>query len=240
MRNYVDKYGFYHDRVVSEDKEPSSNNPAIYTAYAKLLGLPVDRGLVADAVRASRTRNHIESLQFSQNRLPNQTTPPMSRDEIIGLASLGLLDYYALANSGFVFHYEPEANTEKHLSFKGALKAIKALWAIRNKHRNEVWKGKHYDGYTLAFRLSAADRYYVKTMYNKKPTILETIAFHSSALFTSLQRSKGTKGVVSAKNIIYLQLNDMQMYSHPAMKLMNLKNQFDEYFEKGHIFREAV
>lgn len=240
MRNYVDKYGFYHDKTVSEDKEPSSNNPAIYTAYAKMIGLPVDMGLVADAVRASRTRNHIESLQFSQNRLPNQPNPPISRDEIIGLASLKLLDYYALANSGFVFHYDPEANTEKHLSFKGALKAIKALWAIRNEHRNTVWKEKIYDGYTLAFRLSAADRYYIKTMYNKKPTILETIAFHSSALFTALQRSSGTKGVVSAKNIIFLQLTDMKMYNHPAMKLMDLAEQFDEYFEKGHIFRENV
>lgn len=239
MSNYVDKYGRYHDRKTPENGEPSSGNGYIYTAFAVMLGLPFDYQKVFDCARACYTELHESGRSFSMNRSPGISTPPMSRDEIIGLAGLKLLDYDALERSGFVFHQEHDFKVEKNLSLKGFIKAIKALYKIKDAHRNEVWMGKHYDGYTLAFRLSLADRYFVKKCFGVEPTLMEKIAFHSSAIFTALKPGDKT-GDISAKNIIYYQLMATENYGHIALKFLDVKKQFERYFEEGHIFREKL
>ena len=80
---YIDKYGRYHHKP-TDGINPSSGNGWIYTAYAVKLGLPVNKYKLNECFKLC-----------SQNgiliRNPNMETSPISRDEILGLAKLGLL-----------------------------------------------------------------------------------------------------------------------------------------------------
>jgi hypothetical protein len=155
------------------------------------------------------------------------------------LAGLKLLDYSALERSGFVFHQDSNFKVEKSLSLKGFINAIKALYKIKDAHRNEVWAGKHFNAYTLAFRLSLADRYFVKKCYGVTPSITEKLAFHMSALYTALKPGVKT-GDISAKNIIYYQLMATENYNHPSLKFLDVRKQFNLYFGNDHIFTEKL
>jgi len=85
MNNYVDQYGRYHDKPVTQSNPVSSNNGWIYTAYAKKVGLPID------IYKLEMAADMCDQGYGVLWRTPGKESPPMSRDEILGLAELGLL-----------------------------------------------------------------------------------------------------------------------------------------------------
>ena len=69
---------------------------------------------------------------------------------------------------------------------------------------------KIVDTYPVAFRLPPPDVSYIKRMWKMKTTRTEALLFRASAIQTLLKKGD-SKGVTSAKNIIWLQLKDMGM-----------------------------
>ena len=216
MSKYVCKYGLYHDREV-KNGEPSSNNGWIYTAYANRLGLDINR----DQIYATQCNCFIlPGLHpiYMFSRLPGKLYPPLSRDEVLGMASLGfdVMIYYGWYM--YKMDWKPDY-----------IKAIKTLWRIRKEHRNNVWEQHHYEAFPLAFKLWHHDRYYINSIFPKrKPTIFQWIMFQLYVISTILQNN------ISAKNVCLLQLEDLN--SRWWIRFFDKKKQYAEYFSEDHIF----
>ena len=75
------------------------------------------------------------------------------------------------------------------------------------------------------------DRYYINKMQNKRPTILEFIAFYLHAAYTVKNGSPGQL------NLLWLQLHDLK--SKILILLIDRKKNFLEYFDKDHPFNNV-
>lgn len=224
---YVCKYGLYHDKPCKQGK-PSSNNGWIYTAMAEALNLPVTDTTIKKTF--NNCLMQVKNYGFRITRLPGKDTPPISKDEIIGLLSLGFI------NDGFLEMYNWYYGYEFGYS-NSIWKKLKAVLYLAGKHRNTIWEEKVVDAYPLAFTLGRADRYYAKKIHKNKTTVLEWLAFHINFVFAILKTNRKT-GNVSVKNMIWLQLYDMD--SKFLIKLINRKKNFVRYFGKDHVFNKGV
>lgn len=241
----------WHDKPCVNG-EPSSNNGWTYSAYSKYLAPDsLDMNLVQQRFQQClRSR-----VPLKMDRLPNKVEPLMSKDEIIGAVSLGLLQRDDLANSHWNFcnvEYEPQK-----LTFNSVIKAVKALWKIRKEarrykkladeaysteefskyhneylklsHRNYVWQEKITDAYPLAFYLTPWNQYYVNRYNGYPTTILQTVTFHANAIKTFINGGR------SSRMLLWLQLRDM---NHFLARFAPLKKWVQEYFywDQNHDF----
>ena len=110
------------------------------------------------------------------------------------------------------------------------LKAIKALWSIRNEHRNYVWENKVYDAYPLAFKLPPWDIAYIKMMEGIKLSFLEKMLFKFNA------KKVIKAGDKSSRMILFLQLSDLKS---PLLNEIPVVEWINDYFEEGHPFRRS-
>lgn len=222
MSKYQDEYSLWHDRPCVDGK-PRSNNGWIYTAYSKYLA-PGTFDNIKVAARFAKCLVHANPLVI--NRLPYKVEPPMSKDEIIGLRSLGYLSDSRLSESHYNF-CNIDANFERKLSLKSIYRAVKALYAIRKEHRNYVWQNKVVEAYPLAFRLPPEDIYYSRKLAGKQAGIFNTIAFY---LNTAVTMYNGNK---SARMMLFLKLRDLK---HPLLRFIPLKKYVLAYFGPQHSF----
>jgi len=221
--NYICKYELYHDKPCKEDYspfEPSSNNGWIYTAYAQALG-----HLTASTRHYQKLYD--ACLEFTSNsfyidRLPNKTEPPISRDEAIGMHYLRTPIFIKLHQQDFYLCYSGIANSVSWID------SIKALWKIRNEHRNFVWQNEVFDAYKLAFKLMPHDVYYFKKSFGFSTNITESILFNLYAFSTIVQNN------ISARNVLWLQLKDLN--SKFWIKFINQPKNFKKYFGDNHPF----
>lgn len=151
MTNYIDNYGRYHDKPVTDSNPVPSNNGWIYTAYADKLNLPVDKEKLAKCFRQCKQIDP-ETGRLYLVRSPFKDTPPISRDEILGMAALGILQPKHL--DGWNFSPYP-------LPAFSLLTLIKQLWEIRNKDRNYFWQNGLSMVYHVAFSTPLADRHFI-------------------------------------------------------------------------------
>ena len=224
-KTYKDKYSRYHDKPCVNG-EPSSNNGWIYSAYGRHL--------------APNTQNHEKLLQcyneclrsdipLKIDRSPNDKTPPLSKDEIIGLVSLGMVSAAELEASYWNFcnlEYTPEK-----LNLATIIRAGKVLYAAREEHRNYVWQNEVVEAYPLAFYLPPEDQYYVKKFYGERPSILQVIFFYLNFI-TVL-----TKGGKSARMMMWLKLTDLK---HWLLRFIPKEKYIRAYFDEEHPFVEEL
>lgn len=248
MNNYRDVWGRVHDKTVT-NKEPSSNNGWIYTAYAKLLGLKLNKDTLSaafylslESLRPLRIKRgwDSQSKSFSHH-------PATSRDEILGLVSLGILDYNDLKDNGF-YYYNVESEFKPKLNL---IEGAKQIYSLRNKHRNEIWKNKSLDqARRLNYTLSPADRYYVKSFTGNEEDItpLESLMFYVSVIFSLIKlltypkNTKSPDSGVSSFLIRWMQLTDLYrsgcfgILGVILYKQFNSKKKFmfNTYFEHNH------
>lgn len=187
MNNYIDKYGRFHHKPVTEENPIPSNNGWIYTAYAKKVGIPVDIEKLSqcfdDCIEVgSDGLAHL-------NRSPGKPTPPISRDEILGLAYIfdGPTDSY---ENDWSFSPFP-------LPKFSLIKLVKQLWELRPsivdvteeetiyeddkfksytakfykqlewKHRNYFWQNNLDQLYRFAFSVPITDRHFILKCWDK-------------------------------------------------------------------------
>lgn len=222
MKDYVCFYGLYHDRPCNRDYTgkvlPRSNNGWIYSAYANRLKLPLDRQLIFKTYNMCvETPSQYEKL----NRLPGKQEPPMSRDEIIGMISLGYLHWKWLDQ--FDWQFYGYSSTKYPL-----LTQIKAVLSLRGEHRNHVWENRILEAYPIAFKLFWHDRYYVKEYSGQATSLFETFMFQLYVISTLTQDN------ISAKNILWLQLKDLK--SKFWIRFVKQEENFMEYFGQLHPF----
>ncbi len=152
MNNYYDKYGRLHDKPCI-DGEPSSNNGWIYTAYAKKLGIPLDENKLWECKQACQVWVNNPHYMYL-TRSPGKKLPPMSRDEILGMAALGLLHPNLANTKNWNFSPFP-------LPRLNPFKLISQLLECRGKHRNYFWQNKLDQVYHVAFSVPVTDRAFI-------------------------------------------------------------------------------
>lgn len=228
--SYQDKWTRWHDKP-TDGENYSSNNGWIYTAYAK----KVAPETIDDVELMICYRQCVKSTKpMKIDRSPNDPEPPLSKDEVIGLVSLGLLQPKTLQDSHWN-HCNFEYYNPEKLTIKSFYKAIKALLNIRKQikeqnltggdKRNYIWKNKIVDAYPLAFRLPPEDIYYVKKFHGLSVGLLETIWFFLTACVTVI------RGDRSGRMMLWLEMTGI----HPMLaKLLPKKKYFKDYFGEDH------
>jgi hypothetical protein len=178
MNNYFDKWGRIHDSPVTIKKPVSSNNGWIYTAYLKKSGYVVDLPLLADCFRQCRQVD-LRSGHFYLIRSPGNATPPISRDEILGMAYLGFLRKDHVPKWSFSPYPIPRFNL---------FKLIKQLIEAKDQHRNYFWKNNLNQIFRFAFSVPLQDRAFILECLGEKKSLryffYKAIAFIDSKIST--------------------------------------------------------
>jgi len=163
--SYYDKYGRLHHKHCI-DGEPSSNNGWIYTAYAAKVGIQLDNIKLSVCMSKCRIPGNPPHLI----RSPDKSLPPMSRDEILGFAALGLLQPEDLQGWNFSPSPIPRFNP---------IKLAQQLWDLRpslNRHRNYFWQNNLDQMYRFAFSVPVSDRHFILQTWGKFNPIYWAIA----------------------------------------------------------------
>lgn len=151
MNYYVDMWGRYHDKPVKDRDVIPSNNGWIYTAYAEKYGLDIDWLMLGICFKSCKGNGVLL-------RSPAKFSPPISRDEILGMAALGFLKPEHLNGWNFSPYPIPKFNL---------IKTIKQLLELRGKHRNYLWQNGMDQVYRFAFSVPLVDRHFILTKWGK-------------------------------------------------------------------------
>lgn len=152
VNNYVDVFGRYHDKPVTQENQTPSNNGWIYTAYAKKAGLPID---------TYKLKMCAELCDQGDNifwRSPGKELPPLSRDEVLGLAALGHLPKHISETWNFSPYRLPKFSL---------IKTVKQFMQQYGEHRNYFWQNGLDQIYRFAFSVPLVDRHYILQQQNK-------------------------------------------------------------------------
>jgi hypothetical protein len=190
---YTDRYGRIHDKPV-EASRPSSNNGWLYSAVAQKLGADVwIEGPVAELCARMKQRHPYGTID----------SPPISRDEILGLASLGYLKEEHLKGWSFSPFYIPPFILSDFVSQVLAL----VDWKEKKlKHRNTFWKEHYRQIYRLAFKVPLSDRFFLQMCWGKYSFVYHFIHIvahwkqptnRSSRLLRFLKTGKDKEAVVN-------------------------------------------
>ena len=169
MNDYFDRYGRLHEKPCING-EPSTNNGWIYSAYWKKL------------TRSNPTNPLVGNACCEEmERSPGKAVPPMSRDEILGLAYLGYLLPGHL--EGWCF------SPYKLPAFNLILFIKQLILLIKNKDdRNYFWRNNLDQIYFLAFSVPLTDRHFILKCWGKF-NLLYFIIAKVDSLFNSTNRS---------------------------------------------------
>jgi hypothetical protein len=153
LNQFQDSYSRIHHKPCING-EPSSNNGWIYSAYSHKLGFKLDFPALYQCYRQCLKKNPDTGKMFLI-RSPNKELPPNSRDEILGVAYLGLLKPSHLDGWNFSPRTVPAFNP---------IKLAKQLWDLRpslKRHRNYFWENNLDQLYRFAFSVPLQDRHFV-------------------------------------------------------------------------------
>lgn len=143
---YTDQWGRYHDKP-TDGITPSSNNGWIYTAYAKKAGLPINYDTLLECAHEC----YVPEPKPHFVRSPGVATPPISRDEILGLAYLDIIN---IVDDGYgAWNFSPYEFPKFSL-----VKLVKQLLEAKGKHRNYFWQNNLDQIYRFAFSVPVQDR----------------------------------------------------------------------------------
>lgn len=201
---WTDKWGRYHDRE-TDGYNYSSWNGWIFTSYAMAMGLPIDTDGIQECLRLC-DRSH---SYFLVDRAPEDLNEPLSKDEVAGLATLGILDYELLKKSKYSY-YNPLTDTLLRFRF---FRAIKALWSLRGKHRKYIFENEVYDAYPVNYRLRWDDRLHVKKIYGDSCNIFEWFFFIVTTIITLLRQdpSDVSRAIVQLEDVFGWDLNRFKL-----------------------------
>lgn len=223
MNPYICKYKLVHDKPCIPANEngkvvlnPSSNNGWTYAAYLNA----VSQGgyATSDAVFYACQKDRTQDPIYHTYRLPEKKFPPISRDEIIGMISLG---YDPLKGNEWFMYEQPGK-----LRFKHYWEAVMQLIEISGKHRNYFWENEMYDTFPVAMKLWWHDRHYIINKHSGDNVPFYWIMFQLYAWSTILF------GTYGEKNLLWLQLKDLK--SKFLIKFLNYKKNFRRYFPMDH------
>ena len=231
---FQDRYTLWHHNPC-RNGNPGSNNAWIYSAYSKYLA-PDTIDLKKMALRFDDCFESASPLVI--HRHPNVNgrlvADPFSKDEVIGVISLGLLNTSTLAASNYN-HCDLPHKFDRGTGIVNIYKAIKAFIQINKDSkgltggpkRNYMWQNKFTDAYCLGFRLAPWDIYYVKMMAGIEPTLFEKLCFYINYKAVMIRDKKSTK------MMLLLQLLDLDS---SLIKNIPIVEYVENYFGEYHPF----
>jgi hypothetical protein len=176
--DYQDRFGFWNVKPVNKAREPSGNDGAIITAYARKAGLGMDWP------NLWHTRDLVDKKNgIPVQRHPGKYFPPPSRDTMLGLVAIGMLHPETLVENGWSF------SPFKIPSFN-LFKSIAAFWRLRTAHRNAVWmdKGEPHV-FRFAFSVPLPDRAFMLRTAGMKVGFIYGLAEWIDKKFTTSSSS---------------------------------------------------
>lgn len=252
--SFQDKWSRWHDKPCING-EPKSNNGWIYSAYADILGLPVNRVKLYECYNKSRA-NYPQTWPL--HRSPGKGLPPMSRDEILGLDYFNMLwttELEMIRHWQFCdlpgFKATPLWKMNWIIAIWCLLKmafaqlVMKVWWNDNNEddapewfretaHRNAIWDESYKALWPLAFRLMPQDTWYMLKRGGWKVSWL-----HNQYAWWSMKRTI-KRGDASGVLIVWLKLNKLGMTDHPLYQKIDLKKAVGEYFVENNPIRLKV
>lgn len=164
LNSYQDQWGRYHDKP-TDGINPSSNNGWIYTAYAAKAGLSIniDQLILCRMLCLRKT----EQGMFYYVRNPWKDLPPLSRDEVLGMVSLGVLPSRHLNNWSFSPVDLPKFSVVQLIKQLWQLKPDLVKWKLVFKHRNYYWQNNLDQIYRFAYSVPMQDRSFVLDCYKQ-------------------------------------------------------------------------
>jgi hypothetical protein len=181
MSNYFDKFGRLHHKPCV-DGEPSSNNGYIYSAYYHKLGKPLNFTVMYECFKdcvKQRTDGQLYTI-----RSPDKLLPPQSRDEILGLASLGLLKQIHLDGWNFSPYPIPPFSLRT---------LIKQVLELKGQHRNYFWKNGLSQIYRFAFSTPMQDRAFILECWGETRSL--RYFFYKAIAFLDSKIGKPKNGI---------------------------------------------
>jgi hypothetical protein len=154
MNNYFDQYGRVHNKPVTEERNVPTNNGWIFTAYFVKAGGEVNSSS-ALRIGYNQCLNLAGKFFF---RSPDKFFPPVSRDEILGVAGLKLLKSEHLNGWNFSPYLVPKFNL---------IELVKQIIEVRGKHRNYFWQNNLDQLYRFAFSVPITDRHFILKKWGK-------------------------------------------------------------------------
>jgi hypothetical protein len=201
MSSYWDVYGRLHHKPCV-DGVPSSNNGWIYTAYAdKLMTIDLNKNSLTECFSECIVKDDRDNRSFLI-RSPGKDLPPISRDEILGMAALGLLKPIHLNGWNFSPYLLPKFNMLKLVTQLWELRPVYEHTLIENvkqenglysqtygdrwvfKHRNYFWENYLDQLFRFAFSVPLSDRHFILQRWGKFNLIYWAIAKIDSVIGT--------------------------------------------------------
>lgn len=152
---FTDKFGRVHDKP-TDGVNPSSNNGWYYSAVVDKLGLAVNIDMEAAKKCAEELVRH---------PIPVENCPPISREEIMGLAYFGALKPHHLKGWNFSPYPVPKFNLVE--TIKQANSCVESYRPFKLKHRNTFWQQGYSQLYRFAFSVPFSDRHFLNKCWGR-------------------------------------------------------------------------
>jgi hypothetical protein len=153
--NYKDRFGLFHDKPVINGRA-SSGNPGFYTAIAQELGFKLDYEKLKEAfdLMIRYYENHFYLIRHPDK----EDSSPISREEILGWAKLGILKQHHL--HGWYFGHRPKPRFNLFKTLASFILAI-------GEHRNFLWLKDLNHAYVFMFSVKMKDRHTILKCWGK-------------------------------------------------------------------------
>lgn len=240
--SFQDEWSRWHVKPCYDGKY-SSNNGWIQSAYCEMAGLTVSRTKLYECHLASR-KNRQRSVPV--HRHPDKFLPPMSRDEILGMAFFNNLRIGELQQNHWQFCDldGAEAKPLYKVNWLAALRDLMKIglaqlvifcwygdelrseapeWLQRWSHRNIVWELPSL--YQISYRLMPQDTWYLLKRAGRKTTWL-----HDKYAWWSMERTvkkDDTSGVL----MVWMKLYSLGLTHHPLYRKIDYKKHLTNYFK---------
>lgn len=198
MNNYLDKYGRYHHKPVTEENPYPSNNSFLYSGYASLVGVPVDSKPVLECFKECST-------QYGYNRNPDGNLfPASSHDEVVGLFMLfkskeGSESLYEEQKEQYFQVCNLPEFSPKPLYKLNPIKAALELYALSKEDSPRKSTYKYPYIFPITFRHLPQHTYFYARCASVSVTFLHTFYFMLAAFFTIFGANNSSKVMLGFK-----------------------------------------
>lgn len=240
MNNYVDQYGRWHTKPVTEENPLPTNNAYIYSFYAQTVGLPVN---LTNEVKYQLLRLHSKVL----SRHPFGCDIPISHDEYVGAAGLDFTYAQRLLRYGernYFQYCDIEGFKPKPFRKLVIDDVMAAYEGLANDPETNVRKAvvKYPALYPLAFWHRPEQQYFYYRAALRSPGIIRTLYF-SIATLVSIKKND-PRNVMLGFKFLKLKSIGLNFIEKALYKIYKSKVDFKQncrnYFPEGHPILEKV
>ncbi len=238
---YVDSWGRYHDKPVTDADPYPCNNAFLFSGYASVLGMGVDRQNIQTCFVDCLT-------EYGFTRHPNREPfPGSSHDELVGMFMLLPVQLCR----GMIRKYERQGwqicnwavFSPRQWWALNPFKVIKEFYALSK--REQPRKDTYFFPYVwpIAFRHRSHHTYYYKRRGLVPPSPWEHLSFTFASLFTVFRGTNSSKVMLGFKLLSLLDrgLSRKEQWILSIYdRFVNIGEETARYFPKGHPISKRI